>query len=377
MNLAQMGVTRPAWLWWVAPLLLIVSLLPLPGRAQSVFFINPGHPGEAYWRTASEAMAGAAASLRMPLEIQYAERNPLQAIAIAREVAARPRQTRPRFVVFVNESGVAPEMLRTLEAAQIDSFMAYSGVRDATRVQLGAPREKFKHWLGSLEPQAESAGYLTAKALIDAARASKIATAKDGKLQLLAIAGDKSTATSVARNAGMRRAVAEARDVVLMQEVFGEWSRERAAEQMRVLVQRYPEVRTIWAGNDEMAFGAMDAWRARGGRPGRDGFFSAVNTSAAALTAIRTGELSALAGGHFMAGAWSLVMLYDYAHGRDFKSEGLELERSMFVLFDAATVDRFEQRFSASKKPLDFRRYSKALNPGVGAYSFEIDKLLN
>lgn len=355
---------------------MMVCMLPRQGWAQSVLFINPGYSSETYWQTASDAMAAAAASLRMPLEIRYAERNPLQAIAIAREVAARPKAARPRFVVFVNENSVAPEILRTLESARIDNFMAFSGLQDAARAQLGQPREKFRHWLGSLEPQAESAGYLTAKALIDAARASKIATAKDGKLQMLAIAGDKSTPTSIARNAGMRRAVAEARDVVLMQEVFGEWSRERAAEQMRVLIQRYPEVRTVWAGNDEMAFGAMDAWRARGGVPGQDGFFSAINTSAAALTAIRTRELSALAGGHFMAGAWALVMLYDYAHGRDFKSEGLELERSMFVLFDPATVDRFEKRFSASQNALDFRRYSKALNPSAGAYRFEIDRLL-
>lgn len=344
--------------------------------AQNVLFINSGWANEVYWRTASEAMSAAAASLNMPLEIIYADRNPVRAVAIAREVAARPKAARPRFVVFSNEASVAPEILRTLEEAGIDSFMAYSGVQEALKPQLGKPREKFKHWLGSLEPRAEDAGYMTARALIEAARASRVAAARDGKLHMLAIAGDKSTPSSIARNAGMRRAVAEARDVVLQQEVYGEWSRERAAEQMRVLVQRYPEVRIVWAGSDEMAFGAMEVWRSRGGVPGRDGFFSAINTSPAALTAVRTGELSALAGGHFLTGAWALVMLYDYARGRDFKSEGLELTWPMFVLFDPPLVDRFEQRFGASQKPLDFRKYSKALNPRAGAYSFEIEKLL-
>lgn len=361
---------------WAAWLLLMLALAPQWGWAQSVVFINPGRSNEAYWRTASDAMAAAAVSLGMPLEIRYAERNPLQAISIARELAARPRACRPRFVMFVNESSVAPEILRTLEAAQIDSFMAFNGIQESVRAQLGRPRETFKHWLGSLEPQAEEAGYLTAKALIEVARASRVAQASDGKLQMLAIAGDRSTSSSIERNAGMRRAVAEAGDVVLQQEVFGGWSRERAAEQMRVLMQRYPQVRTIWAGNDEMALGAMDAWREAGGKPGRDGFFGAINTSAAALTALRSGELAALAGGHFMAGAWALVMLYDYAHGRDFKPEGLELQKAMFVMFDPLLADRFERRFSASQKPLDFRKYSKALNPKLDRYSFEIEKLL-
>lgn len=258
---------------WAAWLLLMLALAPQWGWAQSVVFINPGRSNEAYWRTASDAMAAAAVSLGMPLEIRYAERNPLQAISIARELAARPKASRPRFVMFVNESSVAPEILRTLEAAQIDSFMAFNGIQESARAQLGRPRETFKHWLGSLEPQAEEAGYLTAKALIEVARASRVAQASDGKLQMLVIAGDRSTSSSIERNAGMRRAVAEAGDVVLQQEVFGGWSRERAAEQMRVLMQRYPQVRTVWAGNDEMALGAMDAWREAGASPGATAFW--------------------------------------------------------------------------------------------------------
>ena len=266
------------------------------------------------------------------------------------------------------------EILRTLEAAQIDSFMAFNGIQESARAQLGRPRETFKHWLGSLEPQAEEAGYLTAKALIEVARASRVAQASDGKLQMLVIAGDRSTSSSIERNAGMRRAVAEAGDVVLQQEVFGGWSRERAAEQMRVLMQRYPQVRTVWAGNDEMALGAMDAWREAGQARARR-LFGAINTSAAALAAVRSGELAALAGGHFMAGAWALVMLYDYAHGRDFKPEGLELKSHVR---DVRPIARGQVRaaFQCFAKPLDFRKYSKALNPKLDRYSFEIEKLL-
>lgn len=53
--------------------------------------------------------------------------------------------------------------------------------------------------------------------------------------------------------------------------------------------------------------------------------------------AIQSGRLEALAGGHFIAGAWSLVMLYDYEHSHDFaKDEGLELEYSMFTLVFSA-----------------------------------------
>ena len=66
----------------------------------------------------------------------------------------------------------------------------------------------------------------------------------------------------------MRRAVSEAGDVVLDQVVFADWSRDKAAEQSEVLFSRYPFTRLIWAGSDQMAFGAMSSWEKRGGKPG-------------------------------------------------------------------------------------------------------------
>ena len=47
------------------------------------------------------------------------------------------------------------------------------------------------------------------------------------------------------------------------------------------------------------------------------------------MVALRSGRLAALAGGHFMSGAWVLVMLYDYHHGHDFADESLQLVRPM------------------------------------------------
>ena len=77
-----------------------------------------------------------------------------------------------------------------------------------------------------------------------------------------------------------------------------------------------------------------------------------------------------------MAGAWALVMLYDYQHGHDFADEGLQLERPMFVLFTPALVQKFEERFGQRYNSIDFRRYSKALNPKLAQYSFGFAQLL-
>ena len=270
---------------------------------------------------------------------------------------------------------MADRLLAIIDPAGVKSFLAYSSIPVNQRGGIGSPRGKYKGWLGSLEPQAEDAGYLTARALIERGKREK-AFGPDGKLHMLAIAGDRSTPSSINRNQGMRRAVAEAAMVVLEEEVYAAWARENAAQQAESLYRRYPDVKLVWAGNDLMAFGAMAAWEKRGGKPGVDAWFSGVNTSTEALEAVKSGRLTSLAGGHFITGAWALVMIYDYHHGRDFADEGLELRRPMFAEFTPLLADRYIERFSGGFDGVDFSRYSKVKNPKLRRYNFGFAQLL-
>jgi ABC-type sugar transport system substrate-binding protein len=356
-------------------LCLAFLLWPAVVRAQAVAFINPGKSDEIYWVTASQGMEAAAKSLGMNFQVQYAQREPLKTLEIARELAARPAGKRPEYVVITDDYAVADQLLKIIEPAGMKTFLAYSSIPADQRGGTGSPRGKYKGWLGSLEPRAEDAGYLTARALIERGKKEK-AFAPDGKLHMLAIAGDRSTPSSINRNQGMRRAIAEAPMVVLDEEVYAAWNRELAAQHAESLYRRYPDVKLIWAGNDLMAFGAMTAWEKRGGKPGVDAWFSGINTSTEALEAIKSGRLTSLAGGHFITGAWSLVMIYDYHHGRDFADEGLELRRPMFAEFTPQLADRYIERFGSGFDGVDFSRYSKVRNPKLKRYNFGFAQLL-
>ena len=356
-------------------LCLAVLLCGSVARAQSVAFINPGKSDEIYWVTATQAMQAAAHSLGMTFEVRYAQREPLKTLEIAREMVARPAGKRPENIVITDDYSVADRLLAIIDPAGVKTFLAYSSIPVDQRGGIGSPRGKYKGWLGSLEPQAEDAGYLTARALIERGKREK-AFGPDGKLHMLAIAGDRSTPSSINRNQGMRRAVAEAPMVVLEEEVYAAWARENAAQQAESLYRRYPDVKLVWAGNDLMAFGAMAAWEKRGGKPGVDAWFSGVNTSTEALEAVKSGRLTSLAGGHFITGAWALVMIYDYHHGRDFADEGLELRRPMFAEFTPLLADRYIERFSGGFDGVDFSRYSKVKNPKLRRYNFGFAQLL-
>lgn len=353
----------------VAALLLCCSSWAL---AQRVAFINPGRSDETFWLTASQAMQAAATSLQMQLEELYAERDPERALQLAREIAARPAAQRPDYVVLVNEKLTLVANAQTLGAAGIKTFAAFSALLPQER-RSRAPREGLPLLLGSLEPDAHQAGYLTARTLIAQGRRMRPA---GQPLQLLVIAGDRSTPTSIQRNEGMRSAIAEQRDVELMETVFADWRRDLAAEQAQQLLQRHPQSQLVWAGSDQMAFGAMQAAEQQGRKPGHDLLFSAINTSPEAMQAVIDGRLAALAGGHFMAGAWAMVMLYDYHHGHDFAAEGLEQSRPMFLLFGKAEARRYLARFGTAMPRLDFRPFSKRLNPQLRRYDFSLGALL-
>lgn len=356
-------------------LCLAILLCGSIARAQSVAFINPGKSNELYWVTATLAMQAAAQSLGMRFEVQYAEREPLKTFDIAREMVARDVDKRPEYIVITDDSAVADQLLKIIDAAGVKSFLAYSSIPMGQRGGIGAPRTKYIGWLGSLEPVAEDAGYLTARALIERGKREK-AFGPDGKLHMIAIAGDRTTATSIKRNEGMRRAVAEDLGVVLEHEGYASWTRESAFEQASRLYRRYPDVRLVWAGNDLMAFGAMAAWDKRGGKPGVDAWFSGINTSTEALEAIKSGRLTSLAGGHFITGAWALVMIYDYHRGRDFADEGLELQRLMFAEFTPQLAELYIERFSGGFDGVNFSRYSKVMNPQLKRYNFGFSQLL-
>jgi len=351
--------------------------LAAPVQALSVAFINPGHANETYWFTASRCMLAAAQDLGINLRVEYAARNYKLALDHARTLASLPLGKRPDYVILSNEFGTAAEMITLLSQAGIKTFLAFSGRgAGADGEKLGKPRQKFPLWLGSLEPRATDAGYLTGQALIAQARRAGVPRIH-GKMPMLVIGGDRSTPTSVFRLQGLYQAVREAGDVIVVQEVMAAWDRQRAARQASWLYRRHPQVRMVWAGSDQMAMGAMAEWRARGGQPGKDAFFSGINTSPEALQSLSNGSMTTLAGGHFITGAWALVMLYDYEHGKDFASEGLELQRPLFVRFDAALAQRYLKAYGdADFSRVDFASYSKVKNPSIQRYRFSFQAVL-
>ena len=340
--------------------------------AASVVFLNPGKSTEAYWLSYAQFMQAAAKDLGMPLQVIYAERDPQRMVEQARAVlqATNP----PDYLVFVNEEYAGPEILRLSKGSQVKLFAVNNTLTADQQTLIGASRERYPNWIGSLVPNDEEAGYMMASRLIERGRALQPA----GEMQLLAFSGAKQTPAAQFRERGLQRALAEHPDVRLRQLVYSEWNRQRAYEQAQQLLPRHPDATLIWAANDEMAFGAMRAAEELGRVPGKDLLFSALNNSAEVLQARLDERVSVLVSGHFTAGGWAMVLLHDYDAGLDFAARGgKDRQDALFMQLDKPQSRRLLQRIQSKRYDLDFRRFSVVGHPRQRDYNFSLQPLLD
>lgn len=348
--------------------LYLCALLPLNAHATSVVFLNPGNNKEDFWVRYSAFMQAAADDLGIQLRVRYSDRDPALALEQARAVFQEA--DKPDYLVLVNEQYQAPQVLRLAQGSGVKLFLVNNDLTGAQERSIEAQPDTYAPVLGTLTGNDEQAGFEMLHALL------KQLPATQGPIDLLAFSAVKNTPASQLREDGMRRALADFPQVRLRQVVYGGWNRQRAYEQAQVLLQRYPDVRLVWCANDEMAFGAMQAFEEAGRRPGRDVLFSAVNASPAALQARLDGRLSALVGGHFTLGGWAMVMLHDDAMGVPVDRDGLrEHAVPAFQLIDQAAARHWLERLKRDDLGVKFRPYSAAGRPAGYRYPFLVSPL--
>ncbi|WP_440972646.1 ABC transporter substrate-binding protein [Pseudomonas koreensis] len=349
-------------------LLLLGAVFGPAARAESVLFLNPGTTQEAFWVSYSQFMQAAARDLGVDLQILYSQRQPELTVAQARVALQGPN--RPDYLMFVNEQYIAPQILRLAEGSGVKLFMVNAVLTADQQTLVGERPDR----IGSLVPNDEEGGYLMMKELIRL----HPPVARGESIEVLAFSGLKITPSAQLRERGMQRALAEHPQVRLRQLVYGEWTQQRAYEQARQLVGRYPNVSLVWSANDEMAFGAMRAFAEVGKVAGKDVLFSAVNTSSEALRAVVDGRLSALVGGHFTLGGWALVELHDYDQGVDLaRYGGRDRQLPLLQLIDKSQARRMLAMGSAPGYGVNFRKLSAKGRPASYRYPFDLQTLMH
>jgi ABC-type sugar transport system substrate-binding protein len=203
-------------------------------------------------------------------------------------------------------------------------------------------------------------------------------TNAEGKIVMAGLGGHPSESAAIERNKGFERALEENPDIAFKQLVPARWNQDEAQQKTEGLFRRYPDIGVIWAANDPMALGAMRAAQSIGRTPGKDFITGGVDWIGPALEAIRAGALHTSIGGHFMEGGWVMVLLYDYAHGRDFARDGGAARFSEMAGLRADNLDIYLDKFrNRDWDRVDFTKFSKVKNPELKTYDFGLDKILD
>lgn len=132
----------------------------------------------------------------------------------------------------------------------------------------------------------------------------------------------------------------------------------------------------IWAGNDEMAIGALEALDEAGLKPGAEVPVGGLNWSQDGLKEIIAGRMLLTDGGHFFVGAWAMALLRDLASGCDFAAgDATTVVFPTAAIFAPQAPQALRVIGAGDFAALDFRSYLAGSPAGCGKHEFALDRL--
>lgn len=351
---------------WV---ILLAGPVNASNHQKSILFVNPGHEDKGFWKAVTDTMRAAGEHLGYQIRVVNGERKwPLMT---SRGLDAI-KTTSADYIILVNEHQQAPILMQAAEDREIPYVLLLNSLTEDQEKALGGPREKLKNWLGTITPDNEIAGYEMALSL--AQKANDLGL-QDDNISLLTLAGDFKTPASISRLAGLDRALTALPSLVEMRRMTVNWSEQEAYDRTKIYLQANT-VDAVWAANDNIAKGAMRAVREAGKVPGKDVVVSGLNWSTDGIRSVIDGTMTLSHGGHFLAGAWGVIVLHDYDQGMDFADISKHLSFPMSAITQDNARAYLKHFGDEDWSKIDFSNFSRAENRKLKGYSFNLKNLL-
>lgn len=116
----------------------------------------------------------------------------------------------------------------------------------------------------------------------------------DGKANIVELVGNIGSAPANDRYTGFREVLADYPDMKIIDSQSGDFTRARGKEVMAAFLQKYGgKITAVYAHNDDMALGAIQAIENYGLRPGKDIKIVSVDAARVAFEAMIAGKLNA------------------------------------------------------------------------------------
>ncbi|MER6974334.1 ABC transporter substrate-binding protein [Nocardioides sp. NPDC000445] len=126
--------------------------------------------------------------------------------------------------------------------------------------------------------------------LVDNADASDVD--KDGAVNVVELQGTTGSAPAIDRKKGFEDKIAADSTIKITESQTGDFTRDGGKQVMEAFLQSNPKIDVVYAHNDDMGLGAIEAIKAAGKKPGTDIKIITVDAVKDGMTALAAGEIN-------------------------------------------------------------------------------------
>ncbi len=165
-----------------------------------------------------------------------------------------------------------------------------------------------------------------------------LATKCSGSAGIVELTGTAGSSVALDRAAGFRLALRDHPGMKILGSQNGDFTRSTGQKVMENLIQAFGQrITAVYAHNDEMAMGAIQALRSAGRGPGKDVLIVSIDGEKAALQAIISGDLNAVVESNPRFGPLAFDTLERFRRGEKLPPRIMLQDR----FFDAANARQF------------------------------------
>jgi len=157
----------------------------------------------------------------------------------------------------------------------------------------------------------------------------------DGTEVIVELEGTTGSSPANDRKKGFDDVIAGQPGMTIVASQSGDFARDKGRQVMETLLQSHPEVTVVYAHNDEMAIGAIQALEAAGRTPGEDVTLVSIDGTRDALQAIIDGKLGVSVESAPFFGPIACDTMNAYAAGEDVPT-WVKVEDRIFTIDNAA-----------------------------------------
>lgn len=366
---------KRSWSGYLLLAFLIANAAPAYSQSQKlrVGFVCAAAPDHPFWGQVIQVMQAAANDLDIDLTIKY---DLSRSSYASKKIGNQLIESDPKLDYMLTPywGSVTPIHIELAQQRGIKVLAFNSDVPKAEHETVGKlPRQKYDHWIGHMVPNDNAAGHDLTAALIEQARKTNGGT----KISILALTGPFESTVGASRLAGLKSKVEEEADAVLEDVVLTNWEAGAASETVANLLTKHPGVDVLWAPNESITWGALLAVEKSGKKPGKNIYIGGFDWNPESIKAIADGRISASMFGHFLEGAWALILAHDYHHGFDFADDtGVRISTPLNII-NAGNYAQYTTLLQEGNwEQVDFRKFSKKYNPQLKSYNFNISQFL-